>query len=127
MATLDLHDHVRAAADSLIPLLEPDRLVVDPPSGAPLVRANPDWVSRALELLIRRALAGTPSRAVRLSTALDERRAVVSVEAPEGSSVPSGWAVRMATVVRIAEAHGGRLVLSDGAPSARFELPAVLF
>jgi signal transduction histidine kinase len=97
-------------------------------TNAPVLsRVDPKRLGRALDLVLRRALAGTPQNAgdVRMKAAVENGQATVSVETPEGARAPAGWGVRMATVERIVEIYGGRLVLSDDSPSARLYLPAV--
>jgi signal transduction histidine kinase len=96
------------------------------PNTPVLTRVDPKRLGRALDLLLQRALAGTPQNGVlvRMGASVEDGHTIVTVQAPEGAQVPAGWGVRMATVERIVEIYGGRLVLSDDSPSARLYLPA---
>jgi PAS domain S-box-containing protein len=90
-----------------------------------VVRGDGPRLQRAVELLLARAIAGTPihSSSIRIRVWVEESEAIVDIEAPMAASTPAGWSVRMASVARIAEVHGGHLVLSDEVPSARLSLP----
>ncbi len=119
---VDLINRVR----TIIALVDADRIGVENGTGhgAVLVRAHPRGLDRALELVVRRALAGTPQNgeAVRVRTSARDSLTVLDVEPPSGARVPAAWGVRMAIVARIAENCGGRLVLGDDVPSARLFL-----
>jgi hypothetical protein len=93
--------------------------------GRVYLRASAGQIERALDLLVRRALAATPhdGGTVRLDAWAIGDEAVAAVQAPEGARAPLGWGVRMASVARIAEMCGGRIVVSDESPSARMAVP----
>jgi signal transduction histidine kinase len=123
-ARFDLAERLRNVASRLrgedLERVSVDAAVVPPP-----VVGAVHEIDRGIELLVRRALDGTPRTGgrVRVSTALDGTEALVRVEAPDGSSVPAGWAVRTATIACVCERSGGRLVLDDPAPSGIMCLP----
>jgi signal transduction histidine kinase len=123
---VDLLERVRAALDGLRAFIDPASLRLENgvPGDAALVRIPPPLLDRALDLLLRHALAGTPRNggavSVRVSRIADE--IVLSVEAPSGAAVPAGWRVRIATVAHLVAMCGGRLALSDQGPSATITL-----
>ena len=127
LETVDLAVRVRTSADALIPFIGPERLTISSTAdeGTARVRARAGRLDRALELVLRRALAGTPHNGgvVRICASVVDGDAIVEVQAPEGTGVPAGWGVRMAMVARIVGMFGGRLALSDSTPSARLSFP----
>jgi PAS domain-containing protein len=87
-------------------------------------RAIGQGLSRAIELLLQRALEGTPRLTqVQVRVRVVAREAFVDIEAPEEARVPAGWAIRTATATRIVERSGGRLVMGEPSPSVRVCLP----
>jgi PAS domain S-box-containing protein len=115
-----------AAVIAAIAKVEPMRLELRS-SGpeAPHVRVDAARIDRALELLVRRGLDGTPQRAgaVRVAVSSQGEHAVVEIEAPECARTPHGWTLRSAIVASIVEAESGELILNDANPSARVLLP----
>ncbi len=125
--TVDLVQRVRVAADSLRACVEDsEALVVSEGTHAPaFVRAPAGYLDRAIELLLRRALAGTPRNggAIRTKVSVAGVQAIVQIEAPDGAPAASGGSVRMASAARIVELCGGSLVLDERSPSSRLTLP----
>ena len=124
---VDLTERFRKTFATLPPGSERERLVLRAPplEAAVLIRANPARLDRALELLVRRALDGTPPNAgaLRACVWVDAGEAAIDIDAPESSGVPIGWEVRVALATRIAEACGARLLLSESTPSVRLRFP----
>jgi signal transduction histidine kinase len=126
---VDLTETFRKTLVTLPAGSERERLVLRAPPAetAVMVRANPARLDRALELLVRRALDGTPADAgaLRARVWVDAGEAAIDIDVPESSGVPTGWEVRVALATRIAEACGARLLLSESAPSVRLRFPRV--
>ena len=89
------------------------------------VRVDVARIDRAIELLVRRGLEGTPQHAgaVRVGVTNQGEYGVVEIDAPECARIPCGWSLRAAIVASIVEAHSGELILYDAHPSARVLLP----
>ncbi len=104
----------------------PTRLALRiPGSGVARVRGDASEIERALELLIRRGLDGTPQSAgaVQVAVSTSGEHAVVEIEPPGGAWTSRGWTLRSAIAACIVEAQGGELVLHDAKPSARVLFP----
>src|SRR4029077_20901153 len=97
----------------------------DPGPGAVYVRGDAERLRRALELLLGRALDGTPQQAGAVFVAVSRQgeHVLVEVQAPECAGIPRGWTLRSAIAACIVEAQSGELVLHDAGPSARVLLP----
>jgi signal transduction histidine kinase len=81
-------------------------------------------LSRAIELLLRRALEATPRQSqIHVRVRVQGREAFVDIETPEGSRVPRGWAIRTATATRIVDRCGGHLVMGEPSATVRVCLP----
>jgi PAS domain S-box-containing protein len=124
---VDLWRHLRATVAALPDsVIAPVRVKVEAPGpeAAAQVRVNADRLGRALDLLLRRAAAGTPQDGVlRVRGSIVRREAIVDIDPPLGAQAPAGWGVRTATAARIVESFGGRLVLSDQTAAARLLVP----
>jgi hypothetical protein len=80
-------------------------------------------LGRALEILVGRAIAGTPvDRSVTVRADCQGNAAILEVGS-DGGRAPRGWSIRAATAVRIVESHMGRATLDLDAPSALVSLP----
>jgi signal transduction histidine kinase len=116
--TEDVDRAVRAAGG------EWSRVAVERDPDPDAARVSGRGLARALELLLQRALDGTPRHdRVTVRVQAQAYEVVIEIEAPEPASVPAGWAVRTATAMRLVERCGGRLVMSDTSPSVRLSLP----
>ncbi len=100
------------------------RVLLRMETGSDPLRVLASSLLRALDLLLQRALEGTP-RAFKVELRVRGHAGEVRIDivAGEGARVPDGWAVRTATATRIIERCGGRVGLSEGSPSTNLRLP----
>ncbi len=100
------------------------RLVFQRLAGPSEARVIGQDLGRALELLLQRALEGTPRQdRIHVSVRVHGSEALVEITAPEHARAAPGWAIRTATATRIVDRCGGRLVMSEPSPSVRVCLP----
>lgn len=118
---VDLGEQLRA----VIAVVAPEIVLSQWPQVPLRVNVRADLLRRSLVLLLRRAIEGLPQKAwlPRVRALASGGNAVVVIEAQEGALAPSGWNVRLAIAARIAESHGGRLVLREEHPTAELHLP----
>jgi PAS domain-containing protein len=106
---------------------EPGRIAVKglTPAGEVLVHGPPVRLQRVVELLLRRALDGTPRNGtpIVVSVRVAAGAAGLDIEAPETARQPLGWELRTTLVTRIVKEYRGSLVLHDESPSVRLRLP----
>jgi PAS domain S-box-containing protein len=118
--TTDLVEHANRAAEARHRDAGIDRLVVRckvAPGGAKIPAPG---ALRAIELLLQRALDGTPrAETIDVHVGVDGPDAFLEINAPEGARIPDNWEVRTATATRIVERCGGRVVLHERSPSVR--------
>jgi signal transduction histidine kinase len=118
---VDLLEQVRAVVAVIAPEMAPCRV----PASPLCVRGDAALLRRALVVLLRRAAAahpqGVPVPPIELS--VSGGSAVVIVHANEEARLPPGWGVRLAIASRIAESHGGRLIVSQSHAAAELHLP----
>jgi PAS domain-containing protein len=96
------------------------RVVVERRVGPGEARVVGQGMQRAVELLLQRALEGTPRTSqVQVRIQMQGPDVLVDIAADESALVPAGWAVRTATATRLVERCGGRLTVTDPSPSVR--------
>jgi PAS domain S-box-containing protein len=93
-------------------------------TGSAPLRVLASSLLRALDLLLQRALEGTPRAfKVVLRVRAHAGEVLIDIIAGEGARMPDGWTVRTAIATRIIERCGVRIGLSEGSPSTNLRLP----